>query len=276
MAYNAMPEFKSNEGKPLGYEHRRIHHASKVYVVGDIHTNTVEGFWSLLKRGIGGVYHAVSQKYWQTYLDEYSYRYNRRDHGNLIFKSILNEVSKLSYVHLGLGNLQRTASALAAQDRGGLRRSCCSGFAPRSGKTLASWHALAQAISAAFSPCHRSFPPGHGQARRDPQMSSTLAGYDIALLDTSEVATSNITPEGLYAVDRGGEVILRYLRPGTESYYLVSDATLNTPADWEQLKLSKRDLVEMVKARVRWLGREKDRDLPAPQRGRFLYDAISS
>lgn len=94
MAYNALPELKSNEGKPLGYKHRRIHHASKIYVMGDIHTNTVEGFWSLIKRGIGGVYHSVSQKYLQTYLDEYSYRYNRRDLGNLIFISILNEVSK--------------------------------------------------------------------------------------------------------------------------------------------------------------------------------------
>jgi hypothetical protein len=36
----------------LGYQHKRIHHAAKVYVVGDIHTNSVEGFWSLIKRGI--------------------------------------------------------------------------------------------------------------------------------------------------------------------------------------------------------------------------------
>jgi transposase len=76
------------------YDHRRIHHSSKVYVMGDIHTNTVEGFWSLIKRGIGGVYHAVSQKYLQTYLDEYTFRYNRRDQGNLIFKSVLAKVSE--------------------------------------------------------------------------------------------------------------------------------------------------------------------------------------
>ncbi len=82
------------DGKPLGYQHRRIHHASKVYVMGDIHTNTVEGFWSLIKRGIGGVYHSVSQKHLQTYLDECSYRYNRRDEGNLIFHAILGEVSR--------------------------------------------------------------------------------------------------------------------------------------------------------------------------------------
>jgi transposase len=70
-------------------EHKRIKHSAKVYVVGDIHTNTIEGFWSLVKRGIGGVYHQVSQKYLQTYLDEYSFRYNRRDCGNLIFHDVL-------------------------------------------------------------------------------------------------------------------------------------------------------------------------------------------
>jgi transposase len=71
------------------YTHRRINHSAKVYVMGDVHTNTIEGFWSLVKRGIGGVYHQVSQKYLQTYLDEYSFRYNRRDQGNLIFISFL-------------------------------------------------------------------------------------------------------------------------------------------------------------------------------------------
>src|SRR5271170_6294838 len=92
-AYNTLEKLKK-DGKPLGYQHRRIHHAAKVYVMGDIHTNTVEGFWSLIKRGIGGVYHSVSQKYLQNYLDEYAFRYNRRDQGNLIFKSILEQVSK--------------------------------------------------------------------------------------------------------------------------------------------------------------------------------------
>ena len=82
------------EGKPMGYDHRRINHSSKVYVIGDIHTNSVEGFWSLIKRGIGVVYHSVSQKYLQSYLDEYSYRYNRRGAYGLVFKSILGEVSK--------------------------------------------------------------------------------------------------------------------------------------------------------------------------------------
>jgi len=81
-AYNTLPGKRE-------YNHQRINHSSKVYVVGDVHTNTIEGFWSLVKRGIGGVYHSVSQKYLQTYLDEYSYRYNRRDTGNLIFHDVL-------------------------------------------------------------------------------------------------------------------------------------------------------------------------------------------
>src|SRR3989442_9970124 len=60
-------------------EHKRISHSAKVYVMGDVHTNTIEGFWSLVKRGIGGVYRSVSQKYLQTYLDEYSYGDTLRD-----------------------------------------------------------------------------------------------------------------------------------------------------------------------------------------------------
>jgi len=91
-------EFASYQGLEridgMDYTHKRINHESKVYVMGDVHTNTIEGFWSLVKRGIGGVYHSVSQKYLQTYLDEYSFRYNRRHSGNLIFPAILARVSE--------------------------------------------------------------------------------------------------------------------------------------------------------------------------------------
>ncbi len=65
-------------------------------MIGDVHTNTIEGFWSLVKRGIGGVYHSVSAKYLQSYLDEYSFRYNRRDSGNLIFVSLLARVGEMA------------------------------------------------------------------------------------------------------------------------------------------------------------------------------------
>jgi len=76
----------------LGYQHRRIHHASKVYVMGDIHTNTVDGFWSLIKRGISGVNHAVSAKYLQNYLNEYAFRYNRREQEEPMFEAFLSQV----------------------------------------------------------------------------------------------------------------------------------------------------------------------------------------
>src|SRR5712692_3424729 len=88
-------DFVSYDGlQNLGYVHKRIRHSAKVYVVGDVHTQNVDGFWSLIKRGIGGVYHNVSAKYLQTYLDEYTFRFNRRDTGNLLFKAILQQVSR--------------------------------------------------------------------------------------------------------------------------------------------------------------------------------------
>lgn len=75
-----------------GYNHRRIRHSFGIYVKGDIHTNTIEGFWSLVKRGIGGVYHSVSKKYLQSYLDEYSFRYNRRNGDQPMFTSLLDQI----------------------------------------------------------------------------------------------------------------------------------------------------------------------------------------
>jgi transposase len=75
--------------KKQGYEHKRIHHAERVYVSGDIHTNTIEGFWSLTKRGLGGVYHAVSAKHLQGYLNEYAWRYNHRADGRALFSTLL-------------------------------------------------------------------------------------------------------------------------------------------------------------------------------------------
>jgi hypothetical protein len=58
------------------------------------HTNTIEGFWSLVKRGIGGSHHAISQKFLQSHLDEYAFRYNRRDVAVPMFKQILEQVSE--------------------------------------------------------------------------------------------------------------------------------------------------------------------------------------
>jgi transposase-like protein len=83
-SYDRIPE--------MGYQHKRVHHESKVYVMGDAHTNTIEGFWSLVKRGISGVNHAVSAKYLQDYLNEYSFRYNRRQQEQPMFEAFLSQV----------------------------------------------------------------------------------------------------------------------------------------------------------------------------------------
>ena len=104
----------------------------------------------------------------------------------------------------------------------------------------------------------------------DSYMRETLAGWDVALLDTSDRARSEISPFGLYVVSRGGESVLRYIRPGARGFYLLSDTTLEKPAEWERLEIAASDFVETVKARVRWVGRERDRRLPANQRGRLL------
>ena len=83
-------ELKSYDGlERAGYEHHRIQHAEKVYVSGDVHTNTIEGFWSLAKRGINGVYHTVSAKHLHGYLNEYVYRYNHRGKGQNQFRELL-------------------------------------------------------------------------------------------------------------------------------------------------------------------------------------------
>lgn len=77
-----------------GYVHRRINHSEKVYVMGDVHTNTIEGFWGLVKNGLRGVYHNVGRSYLQTYLNEYSFRYNRRYDTTPMFISFLHQIEK--------------------------------------------------------------------------------------------------------------------------------------------------------------------------------------
>ncbi len=61
------------------YNHSVIKHNAKEYVNGNIHTNTIEGFWSLLKRGIIGIYHFTTKKHLQKYVDEFVFRYNTRN-----------------------------------------------------------------------------------------------------------------------------------------------------------------------------------------------------
>jgi hypothetical protein len=79
-----------NYVQKLGYTHDVVEHFAKQYVKDIVHTNTIEGFWSLVKRGIDGTRHAVSPKYLQDYLDEYCYRYNHRKSETPMFQLLLN------------------------------------------------------------------------------------------------------------------------------------------------------------------------------------------
>lgn len=71
-------EWQGYKGLSAKYNHKVIKHGEGEYVVGVVHTNTIEGFWGLLKRGIVGIYHQVSAKHLHRYCNEFSYRYNSR------------------------------------------------------------------------------------------------------------------------------------------------------------------------------------------------------
>ena len=66
-----------------GSKHETILHKAKIYVRGDVHTNTVESAFSLFKRGIAGAFHKVSLKHLQRYLNEFEFRFNNRKAADL-------------------------------------------------------------------------------------------------------------------------------------------------------------------------------------------------
>jgi transposase-like protein len=69
-------------------KHSTIRHKDKIYVQGMVHTNTIESAFSLLKRGIIGSFHRVSIKHLQRYLDEFSYRFNRRNDNGAFMETV--------------------------------------------------------------------------------------------------------------------------------------------------------------------------------------------
>ena len=69
----------SYNGLSKNYIHKVIPHSEKIYAVDGFHTNSIEGFWSHLKRGIIGIYHMVSKKHLPKYCKEFVFRYNTRD-----------------------------------------------------------------------------------------------------------------------------------------------------------------------------------------------------
>jgi transposase len=83
--------------KPLGhigYTHARVNHQMDEWVRGDVHTNTMEGFWSHLKRGIKSTHASVSRQHLQKYVDEFAFRYNNREAPADMFQRLVRQVSR--------------------------------------------------------------------------------------------------------------------------------------------------------------------------------------
>ena len=74
--------------------HASVNH-QVCYVNGFKHTNTVEGFWALLKRGIIGQYHKVSIRYLPRYIDEFCYRHNHRKNTDVFDDTLARAVGRL-------------------------------------------------------------------------------------------------------------------------------------------------------------------------------------
>ena len=73
----------------LGYDHRTVEHGRKVWARGDTHVNTLEGFWSMLKRSIRGTHIHVSPKHLPKYLGEFEFRWNLRHAPETMFARLL-------------------------------------------------------------------------------------------------------------------------------------------------------------------------------------------
>ena len=85
-----------NKSKRAGYKHKTVQHGKKQYVrrgrPEKIHTNTIEGFWSQLKRSVDGTHHNVSGKHLQKYVDEHVYRYNHRNSPVNLFQTLMAKI----------------------------------------------------------------------------------------------------------------------------------------------------------------------------------------
>jgi transposase len=75
------------------YHHRRINHSQRVYVSGDVHTNTIEGFFGHFKNDLRGTHHSVSKRWLPTYLNEWVWKWNHRQDDRAMFKTLLSRAA---------------------------------------------------------------------------------------------------------------------------------------------------------------------------------------
>lgn len=88
----ATDEHRGYRGMERHFEHLTVNHKKGEYVNGVAYTNSIEGFWSLFKRGIVGQYHQISNRYIDKYLNEFCFRYsNRNVDSNVIFDLVINK-----------------------------------------------------------------------------------------------------------------------------------------------------------------------------------------
>lgn len=94
--------FLYRDGLSHLYKHESVIHSRHEYVKGDIHTNNVECFWGVMKRGVYGIYHQISYKHLQSYANEFAFRYNSRHiKDNMRFElSLTNTGKHLPYKEL--------------------------------------------------------------------------------------------------------------------------------------------------------------------------------
>ena len=86
-------EYSAYHGlKKKGWDHDSVCHGLEEYARGDVHTNTLEGFWSQMKRSIDGTHHGVSRRHLQRYADEFAFRYNRRRSSKHMFHCLLGQL----------------------------------------------------------------------------------------------------------------------------------------------------------------------------------------
>ena len=92
-------------GDAMGMPHETVQHNLDEWVVGDVHTNSVEGVWSLFKRSIMGAFHQISAKHMDRYLEEIEWRHNNRENPH-IFRDTLRRIvdtDALTYESLTAG-----------------------------------------------------------------------------------------------------------------------------------------------------------------------------
>jgi hypothetical protein len=85
LATDAWPGYQD---LPAGIPHSSVDHSRHQYVIGAVHTNTIEGFWSIFKRGVVGTFHKMSRKYMPLYVAEFQFRYNNRFNADMFGTAI--------------------------------------------------------------------------------------------------------------------------------------------------------------------------------------------